>query len=204
MRTIRDGPRPETLLSLDSGPIADLRPASAPQQFKEMAEVNPKAYPLADAQLTITILDIVQQAAVRLSPNAHHRSDSPDFALKSNATAEKKQPTRSPPRASFPHDRQNYKQLKKGANEATKTLNRGISEFVVLAADTEPLEILLHLPLLAEDKNVPYVFVPSKQALGRACGVSRPVISCSVTTNEGSQLKTQIQNLKDAIEKLLI
>ncbi|KAL8527720.1 hypothetical protein ACS0TY_005532 [Phlomoides rotata] len=58
---------------------------------------------------------------------------------------------------------------------ATKTLNRGISEFVVMAADTEPLEILLHLPLLAEDKNVPYVFVPSKQALGRACGVTRPV-----------------------------
>jgi hypothetical protein len=55
----------------------------------------------------------------------------------------------------------NYKQLKKGANEATKTLNRGISEFVVMAADTEPIEILLHLPLLAEDKNVPYVFVSS-------------------------------------------
>ena len=58
---------------------------------------------------------------------------------------------------------------------ATKTLNRGISEFVVMAADTEPIEILLHLPLLAEDKNVPYVFVPSKAALGRACGVTRPV-----------------------------
>ncbi|KAA8535087.1 hypothetical protein F0562_030090 [Nyssa sinensis] len=115
--------------------------------------VNPKAYPLADAQLTITILDLVQQAA-------------------------------------------NYKQLKKGANEATKTLNRGISEFVVMAADTEPLEILLHLPLLAEDKNVPYVFVPSKQALGRACGVTRPVIAASVTSNEGSQLKSQIQQLK--------
>ncbi|KAH7572366.1 hypothetical protein JRO89_XS04G0244500 [Xanthoceras sorbifolium] len=128
--------------------------------------VNPKAYPLADSHLTITILDLVQQAA-------------------------------------------NYKQLKKGANEvtfipATKTLNRGISEFIVMAADTEPLEILLHLPLLAEDKNVPYVFVPSKQALGRACGVTRPVIACSVTSNEASQLKTQIQQLKDAIEKLLI
>lgn len=35
---------------------------------------------------------------------------------------------------------------------ATKTLNRGISEFIVMAADAEPLEILLHLPLLAEDK----------------------------------------------------
>lgn len=33
---------------------------------------------------------------------------------------------------------------------ATKTLNRGISEFIIAAADTEPLEILLHLPLLCE------------------------------------------------------
>jgi hypothetical protein len=45
-------------------------------------------------------------------------------------------------------------------------------------------------------QNVPYVFVPSKQALGRACGVTRPVIACSVTSNEGSQLKVPIQNLK--------
>ncbi|KAK4265216.1 hypothetical protein QN277_026299 [Acacia crassicarpa] len=123
--------------------------------------VNPKAYPLADAELAITILDLVQQAA-------------------------------------------NYKLLKKGANEATKTLNRGISEFIVMAADAEPLEILLHLPLLAEDKNVPYVFVPSMQALGRACGVTRSVISCSVLRSEGSQLNSQVQQLKDAIEKLLI
>lgn len=37
--------------------------------------------------------------------------------------------------------------LKKGANEATKTLNRGTSEIIILAADTSPLAILLHLPL---------------------------------------------------------
>ena len=97
-------------------------------------EVNPKAYPLAQQDLTTKILNLVQQAA-------------------------------------------NYKQLRKGANEATKTLNRGQAEFVILAADSEPLEILLHIPLLCEDKNVPYVFVRSKQALGRACGVSRPVIA---------------------------
>lgn len=144
----------------------------------QSAAVNPKAFPLADASLTSTILDLVQQAS-------------------------------------------HYKQLKKGANEATKTLNRGISEFIVMAgkqrqvkpndmllihliADTEPLEILLHLPLLCEDKNVPYVFVPSKTALGRACGVSRPVISASITTNEASDLKPQILNIKTQIEKLLI
>jgi U4/U6 small nuclear ribonucleoprotein SNU13 len=73
-----------------------------------------------------------------------------------------------------------------------------------MAADTEPLEILLHLPLLCEDKNVPYVFVPSKTALGRACGVSRPVVACSVTTNDQSELKVQIQQIKDEIERLII
>lgn len=126
-----------------------------------MSETNPKAYPLSDAELTVQILDIVQQAS-------------------------------------------NYKQLKKGANEATKTLNRGITDLIIMAADTEPLEILLHLPLLCEDKNVPYVFVPSKIALGRACGVSRPVVSCSILTNEGSQLAPQIQAIRNQIEQLLI
>lgn len=115
--------------------------------------MSEKAFPLADAQLTIALLDLVQ-----------------------NAT--------------------NYKQTKKGANEATKTLNRGISEMIIMSADAEPIEILLHLPLLCEDKNVPYVFVPSKIALGRACGVSRPVIACSITTNEASQLKHSIEGMK--------
>jgi len=31
-------------------------------------------------------------------------------------------------------------------------LNRGIAELIIMAADAEPLEILLHLPLLCEDK----------------------------------------------------
>ena len=130
-----------------------------------------------------------------------------------------------------------FKQLKKGANEATKTLNRGICEFIVMTAgessflspsssfsppscipppfadylalllpyssyfllDTEPIEILLHLPLLCEDKNVPYVFLPSKTALGRACGVSRPVIAASVTTNEARELNAQILVIKQQV-----
>ena len=97
-----------------------------------------------------------------------------------------------------------YRQLKKGANETTKTLNRGTSEIVILAADTTPLPIILHLPLLCEDKNVPYVYVPSKMALGRATGVSRPVIACSITTNEASDLTATIRNLKNQVERLMI
>ncbi|KAI8048079.1 ribonucleoprotein-associated protein [Syncephalis plumigaleata] len=126
-----------------------------------VSPVDPRAFPLADADLSNKIMDLIQQAT-------------------------------------------HYKQLKKGANEATKTLNRGISEFIVMAADTTPIEILLHLPLLCEDKNVPYVFVPSKTALGRACGVARPVVACSVTSNEASDLRQMILSIKTQIESLLI
>lgn len=86
----------------------------------------------------------------------------------------------------------------------TKTLNRGTAEFVILAGDTLPLAILLHLPLLCEDKNVPYVYVPSKTALGRATGVSRPVIAASITTNEASDLMGQIREAKNKMERLMI
>ncbi|KAK2070031.1 hypothetical protein P8C59_004566 [Phyllachora maydis] len=94
-----------------------------------------------------------------------------------------------------------YRQLKKGANEATKSLNRGTSELVIMAADTSPLAIVLHLPLLAEDKNTPYIYVPSKVALGRACGVSRPVVAVALTSNEASDLNPRITALKDKVER---
>ena len=48
------------------------------------------------------------------------------------------------------------------------------------------------------------VCVPSKMALGRACGVSRAVISCIITTNEASDLVGQIRTLKDKVERLMI
>ena len=83
-------------------------------------------------------------------------------------------------------------------------MNRGIAELIVLAADTSPLAILLHLPLLCEDKNVPFVYVKSKAALGRACGVSRPVIAVSITSNEASDLTGQIKSMRDAVERLAI
>lgn len=102
----------------------------------------------------------------------------------------------SPPSPRFTAPRFVSARLTNRANEATKTLNRGICEFIILTADVEPIEIVLHLPLLCEDKNVPYVFLPSKTALGRACGVSRPVIAASVTTNEARELNQQILAVK--------
>eukprot|EP00523_Entomoneis_sp_CCMP467_P006677 CAMPEP_0168735516 /NCGR_PEP_ID=MMETSP0724-20121128/9374_1 /TAXON_ID=265536 /ORGANISM="Amphiprora sp., Strain CCMP467" /LENGTH=168 /DNA_ID=CAMNT_0008782663 /DNA_START=74 /DNA_END=581 /DNA_ORIENTATION=- len=168
--------------------------------------MSEKAFPLADAETTIALLDLVQQA---VNYKQEHILDKPiQFKQTTTTMSEKAFPLADAETTiallDLVQQAVNYKQTKKGANEATKTLNRGISELIVMAADAEPIEILLHLPLLCEDKNVPYVFVPSKIALGRACGVSRPVIACSITTNEISQLKPTIDGMKLKIEQLLI
>uniref|UniRef100_A0A7S3CTY3 H/ACA ribonucleoprotein complex subunit 2 n=1 Tax=Strombidium rassoulzadegani TaxID=1082188 RepID=A0A7S3CTY3_9SPIT len=98
----------------------------------------------------------------------------------------------------------NFKLIKKGANETTKALNRGMAELVILAADTEPLEIILHLPLLCEDKNVPYVYVGKQSDLGRACGVSRNIIAVAILSQNNSPIEQQVKEMKDKVEQLLL
>src|SRR5688572_7088712 len=61
-----------------------------------------------------------------------------------------------------------YQFLKVGSNMTTAAIERGEADFVVLAADTTPLEIVMHLPLLCEAHGIPYCFVSSRVALGRA------------------------------------
>lgn len=75
---------------------------------------------------------------------------------------------------------------------------------VILAADTDPLAIVMHIPLLCEDKNVPYVFLPNKLAIGRACGVTRPIIAATITSNETSDLTPVIERLRDKVDRLAI
>lgn len=62
--------------------------------------------------------------------------------------------------------------IKKGSNEVTKAIERGQAKLVVVAKDVQPAEIIMHLPLLAKEKGVPCVEVPSKEQLGAAAGLS--------------------------------
>lgn len=89
--------------------------------------------------------------------------------------------------------------LRKGSNEATKALEKGIAKLVVAAKDTNPPEIIMHLEPLCKEKHVPYVLVPSKTELGTAAGLP---ISCSavVIVQEG-EAKKLIQDIADASGK---
>ena len=61
--------------------------------------------------------------------------------------------------------------VRKGTNEATKAIERGISKLIIIAEDVEPPEVVAHLPLICEDQGAAYAFVPEKQELGKALGI---------------------------------
>ena len=89
--------------------------------------------------------------------------------------------------------------LRKGTNEATKVIEKGTAKLVVIAKDVNPPEITMHIPLLAEEKGVPCVQVPSKEELGAAAGLDVPT-GCVVIVQEGES-KQVIKEIVDRMKK---
>jgi len=87
----------------------------------------------------------------------------------------------------------NTGKIKKGINETTKFIERGLTKLVVVASDVEPKEIVMHLPALCGEKKIPYVYVPSKMELGRAAGIDVPSAAIGITeVGEGKDLFKEI------------
>ncbi len=61
--------------------------------------------------------------------------------------------------------------IRKGTNEATKAIERGLAKLVLISEDVQPPEIVAHLPPLCEEKNIPYVYVAKQSELGAASGL---------------------------------
>ncbi len=70
--------------------------------------------------------------------------------------------------------------IKKGTNETTKAVDRGLAKLVIIAEDVDPPEIVMHLPVLCDEKKIPYVYVPSKQKLGEAAGIEVAAASAAI------------------------
>lgn len=89
--------------------------------------------------------------------------------------------------------------LRKGTNEATKAIEKGLAKLVVVAQDTNPPEIIMHLTPLCKEKNVPLVLVPKKEELGRAAGL--PLGSSAVAIVQEGDAKDKIKQIADAQSK---
>ncbi len=72
---------------------------------------------------------------------------------------------------------------------------------VVIAADISPIDVLSHLPILCEDKNVPYIYVKSRAEVGEACKTKRPT-SC-VLISKPSKDQEKVKESYDRCTELV-
>jgi len=90
--------------------------------------------------------------------------------------------------------------VRKGVNEVTKAIEREQAKLVLIAMDVNPPEIVMHLPPLCKEKNIPYIFVKSKEALGKAAGIKRPASSVAIVDPGplNKELESLIRKINDA------
>ena len=83
--------------------------------------------------------------------------------------------------------------VRKGTNETTKSIERGMAKLVVIAEYVQPPEVVAHLPLLCDERKIPYVFVPSKDQIGPAIGIDVSTAAAAVLeAGEGQQILDQV------------
>ena len=81
--------------------------------------------------------------------------------------------------------------VRKGTNETTKIIEKGTAVLVVIAEDVDPEEVVMHLPILCDEKKIPYVYVPTKKDLGKAAGLEVP---CSAVGIEKAGSASELIN----------
>jgi H/ACA ribonucleoprotein complex subunit 2 len=77
------------------------------------------------------------------------------------------------------------KHVRRGVKEVVKALRKGEKGFCVIAGDISPIDVITHLPIMCEDRQVPYFYVPSKVDLGGAACTKRPTSCILVSPKDG-------------------
>lgn len=77
--------------------------------------------------------------------------------------------------------------LFRGLKNVQTVIRKGGTGLCVLAGDVTPIDIYCHLPIVCEDKNIPYCFVQSKRSMAAALGAKRPCIVTLVTPDDEYQ-----------------
>jgi len=92
--------------------------------------------------------------------------------------------------------------IRRGTNESTKAVERGIAKLTLIAEDVEPPEVVAHIPLLCEERKVPYIYVPSKERLGKASGIDVKAAAISIVdAGSAADLLKEITKKLETLKK---
>lgn len=84
--------------------------------------------------------------------------------------------------------------IKCGLNHITTLVEQKKAQLVVIAADVDPIELVLWLPHLCKKQQVPYCIVGSKALLGQFVG--QKTATCVALTDVRSEDKGALQALQ--------
>ncbi|KAL2729932.1 H/ACA ribonucleoprotein complex subunit 2-like protein [Vespula maculifrons] len=90
--------------------------------------------------------------------------------------------------------------LRNGLKDVQKHIRKGEKGLVVFAGDVFPIEIMCHLPIVCEDKDIPYCYTPSRLDIGTAMGVKRG--SLMVLIKEHPEYKDLYDELASTMKTL--
>jgi large subunit ribosomal protein L7Ae len=91
--------------------------------------------------------------------------------------------------------------IRKGTNEATKSIERGRAKLVLIAENVEPPEIVAHLPLLCDERKAPYVYVPDKRKIGDALGIM--VSSAAAAIEEEGDAENLVKEIVSKLQEIV-
>tara|TARA_B100001540_G_scaffold317419_1_gene350516 strand:+ start:2889 stop:3260 length:372 start_codon:yes stop_codon:yes gene_type:complete len=72
----------------------------------------------------------------------------------------------------------------RGSNEVTKAAERGVAKLIVMAEDVNPPELLAHIPMICEEKQIPFGYVRHQEYLGKESGLPEGVKTASIALLE--------------------
>ena len=78
--------------------------------------------------------------------------------------------------------------ITKGSNEVTKVIEKGKAKLIAIAKDVNPPEIVMHIPLLCDEKGIKCFEVSTREELGAAAGLQVPTSAVAIIT-EGEAKK---------------
>ena len=81
------------------------------------------------------------------------------------------------------------KKLRRGVKECVKYIRKGEKGLCLIAGDISPIDVITHLPILCEEADIPYGYVPLKAELGTAAMTKRPTSCVLVKVENGSSLR---------------
>ncbi|KAM1340568.1 hypothetical protein ACFX15_038670 [Malus domestica] len=98
-----------------------------------------------------------------------------------------------------------HKCLKRGVKEVVKSIRRGQKGFCVIAGNISPIDVITHVPILCEEAEIPYVYVPSKEDLANAGATKRPTCCVLVTTkpNKGALSQEDEDKIKENYDEVV-